>query len=160
MALPTKLGSLISKKPTDKSPRPFCGINEVVVSLRTNLRGRLRNTSLSNSNGLMPLFEAVVNSIHSIEDRGIELHVSDIEIQVIRATHQQMRFNKNDQEKPPITDFIIKDNGIGFNDENMQSFCELDSEYKSSRGGFKSIAFSKAKTNSSSGHFALTQKMT
>ena len=35
------------------------------MSLQTNLKGRLRNTSLPKSHGLMPVFEAVVNSIHS-----------------------------------------------------------------------------------------------
>lgn len=40
------------------------------MSLQTNLKGRLRNTSLPKSHGLMPVFEAVVNSIHSIEERG------------------------------------------------------------------------------------------
>jgi len=38
------------------------------MSMKTNLSGRLRNTSLPASHGLMPLFEAVVNSIHSIEE--------------------------------------------------------------------------------------------
>lgn len=38
------------------------------MSLQTNLKGRLRNTSLPKSHGLMPVFEAVVNSIHSIEE--------------------------------------------------------------------------------------------
>lgn len=40
------------------------------MSLQTNLKGRLRNTSLPKSHGLMPVFEAVVNSIHSIEEKG------------------------------------------------------------------------------------------
>ena len=38
------------------------------MSLQTNLKGRLRNTSLPKNHGLMPVFEAVVNSIHSIEE--------------------------------------------------------------------------------------------
>ena len=36
----------------------------------TNLPGRVRNVSLAPSNGLMPLFEAVSNSIHAIEEAG------------------------------------------------------------------------------------------
>ena len=35
----------------------------------SNLRGRLRNTSLPKSNALLPLYEAVVNSIHAIDER-------------------------------------------------------------------------------------------
>ena len=38
------------------------------MALGTNLKGRLRNTDLPKSHGLMPLFEAVVNSIESIEE--------------------------------------------------------------------------------------------
>lgn len=37
------------------------------MSLHTNLKDRLRNTSLLKSHGLMSVFEAVVNSIQSIE---------------------------------------------------------------------------------------------
>lgn len=39
------------------------------MSIKTNLVGRLRNLQLSKSRALLPLFEAVVNSIHSIDDR-------------------------------------------------------------------------------------------
>lgn len=39
------------------------------MSLHTNLKGRLLNTLLPKSHGLMPVFEAVVNSIHSIEEK-------------------------------------------------------------------------------------------
>lgn len=36
------------------------------MSMETNLHGRLRNTSLHRRHGLFPMFEAVINSIHSI----------------------------------------------------------------------------------------------
>ena len=38
------------------------------MSLQTNLMGRLRNTDLPKSNALFPLFEAVINSIHAIDE--------------------------------------------------------------------------------------------
>ena len=37
------------------------------MSLNTSLKGRLRNTNLPITYSLFPLFEAVVNSIHSID---------------------------------------------------------------------------------------------
>lgn len=37
--------------------------------------------------------------------------------------------------QPDITDFLVEDNGIGFTDENYESFTTLDSEHKLSRGG-------------------------
>lgn len=39
------------------------------MSLNTSLKGRLRNANLPQSHALFPLFEAVVNSIHSIDER-------------------------------------------------------------------------------------------
>ena len=36
------------------------------MNISTNLNGRLRNTSLPLSCGLLPLFEAVINSIHGL----------------------------------------------------------------------------------------------
>ena len=39
------------------------------MAMTTYLKGRLRNTSLSKTRGLFPLYEAVVNSIHSIEEQ-------------------------------------------------------------------------------------------
>ena len=38
------------------------------MSLITNLSGRIRNTNLPLSHGLMPVFEAVINSIQAIEE--------------------------------------------------------------------------------------------
>lgn len=51
-----------------------------------------------------------------------------------------MDFNKGvkrqgQEAKGDITGFEITDNGIGFNDANMESFLTLDSEHKASRGG-------------------------
>lgn len=39
------------------------------MATTTYLKGRLRNTRLPKTRGLFPVFEAVVNSIHAIEDR-------------------------------------------------------------------------------------------
>ena len=36
------------------------------MNIMTNLPGRIRNTNLPKSHALLPLFEAVVNSIHAI----------------------------------------------------------------------------------------------
>jgi hypothetical protein len=38
------------------------------MSLDTNLHGRLRNTILTLNNGLVLLFEDVVNGIHAVEE--------------------------------------------------------------------------------------------
>lgn len=110
------------------------------MSIDTNLHGRLRNTSLPLGNGLLPVFEAVANAIHAIEDAPIPLHQGNITIEILRDTQAQIDFDTNQKRKGPdpkdnILGFKITDNSIGFNDANMSSFQTLDSEYKASRGG-------------------------
>ena len=106
------------------------------MSMGTNLKGRLRNTNLPLSHVLMPLFEAVVNSIHAIEDAGISPAEGQICIEVIRDDDKQLSLSSDIQSPQgvPVV-FRITDNGVGFTDRNMESFNELDSQYKQERGG-------------------------
>ena len=109
------------------------------MSMQTNLHGRLRNTSLPKSHGLMPLFETVVNSIQSIEETGISLTSGTITVEILRTKQGQFNFD-NEKKKlgmsasEEIIGFKVIDNGIGFNDENMKSFETLDSQYKAEKG--------------------------
>ncbi len=104
------------------------------MSLNTSLKGRLRNTNLPLTNVLYPLFEAVVNSIHSI-DSSLKLKdstsdlKSTITIKIIRS-QQATNFDI----KPDIIGFEIVDDGLGFNTDNYNSFKTLDSEYKIALG--------------------------
>lgn len=100
------------------------------MSIKTNLKGRLGNTELPISHGMLPLFEAVVNSIHAIEESE-RIEGGRITINVKGATQLLVDSNK---EVTEISSFEIIDNGIGFNDDNMKSFETLDSDYKRSRG--------------------------
>jgi|MTBAKMStandDraft_1061839.scaffolds.fasta_scaffold01014_2 hypothetical protein len=105
----------------------------------TNLRGRLRNTPLPYSRGLMPLFEAVVNSIHAIEETGYSSNRGKIIVDILRDSHPNSSLFPNQKKPGPdatedIIGFKITDNGIGFNDANMKSFETLDSEYKADKG--------------------------
>ena len=110
------------------------------MSIETNLRGRLRNTSLPYSHGLLPLFEAVVNSIHSIEGAGSSSRNGSITVEVVRDAQQTLEFETGPKKRGPdacrhIVGFRVTDNGVGFTDANMKSFLTLDSEYKADRGG-------------------------
>ncbi len=103
--------------------------------LRTSLSGRLRNTSLPKTSVLFPMFEAIVNSIHSIDerqesDKRYTLDTSQIDISILREQVLQLE----EGSKGRICGFEIKDNGIGFNDRNYSSFITLDSEYKADKG--------------------------
>lgn len=106
------------------------------MGIITNLPGRLINTSLPVSHALLPLFEAVVNSIQSIDESGEAGH---IDINIIRTPQGRLNFGVSSDEKNTlapgdICEFSIKDNGVGFTNKNMESFNTLDSQYKSSQG--------------------------
>ncbi|MDR7088836.1 ATP-binding protein [Cellvibrio fibrivorans] len=101
------------------------------MSLQTNLKGRLRNTSLPKSHGLMPVFEAVVNSIHSIEEKG-NTDFGKIILRIDRA--MQRPLDIDNKVLPNIIGFTVIDNGCGFNDVNFKSFETLDSDHKIDKG--------------------------
>lgn len=61
-------------------------------------------------------------------------------MQIIRDDQSALGCDQRTQRAGPeakgkITGFRSTDNGIGFNDANMESFLTLDSEYKASRRG-------------------------
>lgn len=97
-------------------------------NLKSNLQGRIKKVKTNNF--LVPLFEAVSNSIHAIEE--LAKDKGSIEIQIIRNPRQTEL--GIDSEKA-ISGFKITDNGSGFSDENMASFEEVDSTYKEAKGG-------------------------
>ncbi|MEQ3641245.1 MAG: ATP-binding protein [Alteromonas sp.] len=102
------------------------------MDLQTNLKGRLRNTSLPKKHGLMPVFEAVINSIHAIEDAKRGYTPGKVRVTIVRSLQQQLDVGRKAEGE--ITAFVIEDNGCGFNDENYRSFGTLDSEHKIDRG--------------------------
>lgn len=71
------------------------------MSIETNLHGRLRNTSLPASNGLLPVFEAVSNSIHAIEDAGIPSQQGRITVQVNRDPQSALGFDQESKRPGP-----------------------------------------------------------
>jgi len=101
------------------------------MSLETNLKGRLRNTILPKSHGLMPVFEAVVNSIHAIEETR-NADSGKIVLNVNRAA--QAGLDLNAKTPQPIVGFTISDNGCGFDETNFKSFETLDSDHKFDKG--------------------------
>lgn len=106
--------------------------------METDLTGRLKNTHLPLNQGLLPLFEAVVNSIHSIEDTP-DINSGKIRIEIVRAPIQTELFQEETAKRGPlpvgdINDFIIYDNGIGFNEKNFSAFYTLDTQNKIEKG--------------------------
>lgn len=99
--------------------------------MQTDVQGRVRNVSLPASKPLLPLYEAVVNSIQAIEDA--KEPKGQIEIGVIREDNHL--FKEQDRGGGDIIGFEIRDNGIGFDDENYKAFETADTTYKATRGG-------------------------
>lgn len=106
----------------------------MVRNLGSNLRGRLRNTDLPVSKCLFPLFEAVVNSIYAIDDRIASVDSFASTEGKIRVTLNRSSDSDLFGGKAELSTITIEDNGIGFDDNNYNSFCELDSMYRANRG--------------------------
>jgi hypothetical protein len=109
------------------------------MSMNTNLQGRMRNTPLPVSHGLHCLFEAVVNSIHSVAEQSTDLAYGEIDVHIIRIPQAslQLEDGKPKRGAPTLEDIVgfkVTDNGVGFNEPNMSSFETLDSDYKANQG--------------------------
>lgn len=89
--------------------------------------GRIRNISLAPNakNVMFPLYEAVMNSIQAIEERfgRDNLTAGKIFITVVRNSERD------------CLGFVVEDNGIGFNNDNLISFKKMDSQFKRDIGG-------------------------
>ena len=102
-----------------------------MTDLSPDFVGRVERLSLrpTAETALTPLFEAVSNALHAVNDRfGQETNAKTvIKVEVLRADLAE--------EQSPVTGFIVEDNGIGLNEANFRSFCRLDSRHKIGRGG-------------------------
>ncbi|MDN3725122.1 ATP-binding protein [Aequorivita sp. SDUM287046] len=97
-----------------------------------DLKGRVNRLKLAERNMLLPLFEAIINSIHAIEDT--KSPKGEINIKLIRSSQSSIEFEIG-RLTPEIIGFEIEDNGIGFNEENYESFKREYSTHKAERGG-------------------------
>lgn len=95
-----------------------------------DLPGRVGNIRLPYRKGLHAVFEAVVNSIHAIEERKGE--AGRIEILVVRDDLQAEL--DGDVNLGPVQAVVVTDNGVGFTDQNFESFGTSDSRYKKTYG--------------------------
>ena len=103
-------------------------------SFSVNIVGRVNNYRLPLSNALMPLYEAVINSIQAIDEAN-RVDNGCIKITAMRDPKMNIEIQEGEAPLNQINAFIIEDNGIGFNEKNIESFCTSDSGYKSAIGG-------------------------
>jgi hypothetical protein len=95
-------------------------------SFKTNLKHQVKQTPLPKWKPLIPLFEAVMNSIQSIKEAGARTSGN-----IIVDVHREGGLFVEDD--PPVEGFTITDDGVGLTDENFDSFNTSFSDYKEER---------------------------
>lgn len=102
-----------------------------------DIKGKINNMPDFYNTAFLPIFEAVINSIQSIEDSQNREN-GEIIVRVKRKETEQQREITEDESikyaEKEILGFEIEDNGIGFTSENFDSFNKSDSTYKLSKG--------------------------
>jgi hypothetical protein len=96
--------------------------------MRINFKAIVDAYKLPTHLPLLPLFEAIINSIQSIEEAGID--DGQITITVVRAPS----LLQGESWETDVDSFEIVDNGVGFNERNFTSFDIYGSDYKLSMG--------------------------
>ena len=99
--------------------------------MQLDLIGKINEKKLAYNNTLLPLYEAIVNSIQAIEENNAT-GKGFIEIKIIRDGQTSFDSQANEGN---IIGFNIKDNGIGFTTENFNSFNYAHTTYKAKKGG-------------------------
>lgn len=94
---------------------------------KVNIQGVINNIKSNTSNVYTPIIEAIVNSIQSIVEKGID----NGKIEVILHREQLLDFGVI----PNVVSIDIIDNGIGFCKKNTDSFDTFYSEHKKDIGG-------------------------
>lgn len=107
------------------------------MQMTVNITGQVRQIKLGQNKALWPLFETVINSIQSLEDTPIDHKLKRITIEAIRSPNAPIHMNDDGsktEEPSHFKDFIVTDNGNGFNKENYDSFNEAYSQLKVKKG--------------------------
>jgi hypothetical protein len=101
--------------------------------MKVDLDGRVKNLDLPVSKPLLPLLEAITNSLHAIEDSSPAS--ASVKIRILREQDvDAIDFGEDSRALDPIIGFQIEDSGVGFNEANFTSFETCDSRHKASRG--------------------------
>lgn len=97
-----------------------------------DLIGKVTRTKLYFTQSLMPVLEAIVNSIHATLYSEISNGIIEVEIE--RDKSQEI-LDLSEGDVRPIKSFLITDNGVGFNEENYKSFSTSETTHKLELGG-------------------------
>jgi hypothetical protein len=99
--------------------------------MKVDLAGRIKNLDLPKSKPLLPLLEAISNSIDAIEEA--KEPAGAITIRVLRE-ESTIDGDAEGRALAPIIGFEITDNGEGFTNDNFDSFETCDSIHKQAKG--------------------------
>jgi hypothetical protein len=100
--------------------------------MKVDLTGKIKETQLPRAKALLPMFEAVVNSLQAIEDARALTGIQTPVIEIIVNREAMLTGHESDGE---VIGFVITDNGVGFGSTNLNSFFTEYTMYKASRGG-------------------------
>lgn len=98
-----------------------------MTSMKGDILNRVRRLPKPTqaAEALQPLFEAVSNSLHAVEDAFRDQYQQRGQI-VVTITKPRT---------PADMEIIISDNGIGLEPKRFEAFCTTDTDYKISKGG-------------------------
>lgn len=107
--------------------------------MKADIQGIIASLNISENNFLVPIYEAVVNSIQSIHEytKLNTDHKGKIRIVIKRDKTQTDLYEGKEgiEGNYPISEITIFDNGIGFNTDNFNSFNTAHSTKKIKIGG-------------------------
>ena len=105
--------------------------------MTSDIENRISKLKLAKDKFLMPLFEAISNSLQAIEDRFGQNNTKQgqVFIRIEREGDNQTNIETIENGLTPVLNICIEDNGIGFTKDNFKSFLTFDSKYKKGRGG-------------------------
>lgn len=93
----------------------------------TDVKGKVKNLKLAPSQRLIPVLEAIVNSIQACPGK------ASLKLELKRQ-ETQISTDLESEKFQEIEEFCIIDEGIGFTPDNLQSFKTADSTFKSKIG--------------------------
>lgn len=98
--------------------------------MNINFQGLVDLHTLPTSEPLLPLYEAVVNSIQSIN----QANISDGQIHIKIEREGSISLFERENWETDIDNIIIQDNGVGFTEDNFKSFNTYASDLKKMLG--------------------------
>lgn len=98
--------------------------------MNINFQGLVDLHTLPTSEPLLPLYEAVVNSIQSIN----QANIADGQIHIKIEREGSISLFEGENWETDIDNIIIQDNGVGFTEDNFKSFNTYASDFKKMLG--------------------------